>query len=297
MTSGKLATNAVATTNVIDAAITTPKLADGAVTTAKLAANAVTGVNVAAGSITANQLAAGAALTNLQSSGQIGVASGGIVLSAQANATNLLNAGYIQIPSLVVQGTVDKIDQRASLSFPNPFSPQPRAGHTAVWDGSEMIVWGGSQDGSDVNTGGRYNPATDSWIPTPATNGIPAAGSGHTAVWSGTEMIVWGGSLGNQGWRYNPVSNSWVAATTVNAPVARSGHVAVWNGTNMLVWGGSYYDTNLSQTVYLNTGARYTPTNDTWVAISTTGAPSPRTSPLAVWAGHQPNAGLGWPDQ
>ena len=41
--------------------------------------------------------------------------------------------------------------------------------HTAVWTGSEMIVWGGLFVGSpnyDLNTGGRYNPTTNSWIPT-----------------------------------------------------------------------------------------------------------------------------------
>src|SRR5262249_301280 len=39
-------------------------------------------------------------------------------------------------------------------------APDIRAGHTAVWTGSEMIVWGGSnQNGSQthtLNTGGRY---------------------------------------------------------------------------------------------------------------------------------------------
>src|SRR5262245_45453680 len=34
--------------------------------------------------------------------------------------------------------------------------PNGRIEHTAVWTGSEMIVWGG-YDGSYLNTGGRYN--------------------------------------------------------------------------------------------------------------------------------------------
>jgi hypothetical protein len=36
-----------------------------------------------------------------------------------------------------------------------------RIGHTAVWTGSEMIIWGGADGGAAFNTGGRYNPATD----------------------------------------------------------------------------------------------------------------------------------------
>lgn len=34
-------------------------------------------------------------------------------------------------------------------------APIGRANHTAVWTGSEMIVWGGS-NGSYLNSGGRY---------------------------------------------------------------------------------------------------------------------------------------------
>ena len=35
--------------------------------------------------------------------------------------------------------------------------------HTAVWTGSEMIVWGGFHIDT-LNTGGRYIPSTDSWV-------------------------------------------------------------------------------------------------------------------------------------
>ena len=43
-----------------------------------------------------------------------------------------------------------------------------------------------------LNTGGRYNPGTDSWTATSTTN-APTARHCHTAVWTGSEMIVWGG--------------------------------------------------------------------------------------------------------
>ena len=55
-----------------------------------------------------------------------------------------------------------------------------------------MIVWGGYDSGDYLNTGGRYNPSTDSWTATSTTN-APAARYYHTAVWTGSEMIVWGG--------------------------------------------------------------------------------------------------------
>ena len=55
-----------------------------------------------------------------------------------------------------------------------------------------MIVWGGAVQQRFLNTGGRYNPSTDSWTATSTTN-APTARYSHTAVWTGSEMIVWGG--------------------------------------------------------------------------------------------------------
>jgi len=114
--------------------------------------------------------------------------------------------------------------------------------HTAVWTGTEMIVWGG-WDGFNisVDTGGRYNPNTDSWTAT-STSNAPTERHNHTAVWAGSEMIVWGGyntTHFNTGARYNPVTNSWVATSTSNVPDARDWHTAVWAGSEMIVWVGT----------------------------------------------------------
>lgn len=70
---------------------------------------------------------------------------------------------------------------------------EPRQTATAVWTGSELIVWGGRTQGVPrLGSGGRYNPSTDSWLPTSRGTNAPAPRSGLTAVWTGTEMIVWG---------------------------------------------------------------------------------------------------------
>jgi N-acetylneuraminic acid mutarotase len=70
-----------------------------------------------------------------------------------------------------------------------------------------MIVWGGSDGSTYFNTGGRYDPATDTWQST-LTTGAPSERTYHTAVWTGARMIVWGGSDGsgglNTGGRYTP---------------------------------------------------------------------------------------------
>jgi hypothetical protein len=61
--------------------------------------------------------------------------------------------------------------------------PSARESHTAVWTGSRMIVWGGSdratQDQS--NDGGIYDPATDTWAAV-STTGAPRARSCHGGV-------------------------------------------------------------------------------------------------------------------
>jgi N-acetylneuraminic acid mutarotase len=133
-------------------------------------------------------------------------------------------------------------------------APAARVNHTAVWSGSEMIVWGGWDGASLFNTGGRYNPSTDSWTAT-STSNAPEARDSHTAVWTGSEMIVWGGGANgdyvNTGGRYNPSTDSWTATSTSNAPSAREFHTGVWTGSEMTVWGGQNFGGNL------NSGGRY----------------------------------------
>ena len=67
---------------------------------------------------------------------------------------------------------------------PTAWVPPSRLYHTAVWTGSEMIVWGGSDGSNDLYTGGRYNPSTDTWNPT-STVSSPAGRQHHAAIWTG----------------------------------------------------------------------------------------------------------------
>ena len=168
-------------------------------------------------------------------------------------------------------------------------APYGREYPTAVWTGSAMIIWGGCVSAFDqyYNTGGRYNPSTDSWTATSTTN-APSARYSHTAVWTGTQMIVWGGmdtyytsgSSFNSGGVYTPASDNWAATSLTGAPSARDSHTAVWTGSKMIVWGGHYYS---GSDYYLNTGGLYDPAAGTWAAITTTSVPSARSKHVAVW--------------
>lgn len=45
-------------------------------------------------------------------------------------------------------------------------APNARYAHTAVWDGQEMIVWGGNTAGGAgflTSAGGVYHPDSDQW--------------------------------------------------------------------------------------------------------------------------------------
>jgi hypothetical protein len=166
--------------------------------------------------------------------------------------------------------------------------PQGRYWHTAVWTGTEMIVWGGRFYVSDLNTGGRYNPSTDVWTATSAGVGTPVARIHHSAVWAGNRMVIWGGESDNNvplntGSRYTPSTNSWLATSTgANVPAGRIYHTAVWTGTEMLVWGG-----RLNSGSDVNTGGRYSPSSNGWVATSSAAVPSGRSFHSAVWTGTQ----------
>jgi len=134
---------------------------------------------------------------------------GGLDSGASPAHENLANAPFVKLGKL---GS-DVWEQRASGA-----SPAGRVNHTAVWTGSEMIIWGGSEDGTSGRLafeGGRYNPAANSWTAVSTTD-MPYQRLLHTAVWTGSEMIVWGGYSGgngynNDGGRYDPVARGRVS--------------------------------------------------------------------------------------
>jgi len=172
-------------------------------------------------------------------------------------------------------------------------APSNRTGHTAVWTGSEMIIWGGSNITEWLNTGAKYYSITDTWISI-TTTGAPSSRTWHTAVWTGSpaqggtgEMIIWGGyGIGapnlNTGAKYNLISDTWTAITTTDAPLGRFRHTAIWTGREMIIWGG---DDAQGPITLINTGAKYNPISDTWTAITTTGEPSPREWHTSIWTG------------
>ena len=110
-----------------------------------------------------------------------------------------------------------------------------------------MIVWGGRfldprHFFHDLDTGGRYDPATDSW--TRDLDGDERARRAlrtHGGVDGQRDDRLGRESGGlSTGGRYDPATDGWTATSTAaDAPEARGDHTAVWTGTEMIVWGGN----------------------------------------------------------
>jgi N-acetylneuraminic acid mutarotase len=125
----------------------------------------------------------------------------------------------------------------------NTNAPTARREHTAVWSGTEFIVFGGTDLNGTVifNTGGRYNPSTNTWT---AIATAPVGRFGHSAGWTGSRMLISCGLAGsninnasfNDSYLYNPASNSW---STGGAPGVRlSYHKSFLAGNIVLLLGG-----------------------------------------------------------
>lgn len=264
-------------------ALMAASVSDGAITSGKIAAGAVGSVQLADGAVTSNKLSAGAAAASYPS---------GSMALAEEESPALAAAGYVRL------GTSQVGDNWRLLDYGRL---APRRYHSAVWTGTELILWGGAGAATVLGDGIRYNPAQGTWSRLPA-NGAPSPRWGHSVVWSGTEVIIWGGQDAggiclNDGARFNPVSGTWLPISPTNAPSARYGHTAVWLSTGrMVIWGGQ------DASGYAPGGGRYAPQNDTWAGVNPHGMPAPRADHTAVamsdvamliWGGRNGGGALG----
>jgi hypothetical protein len=196
------------------------------------------------------------------------------------------DTGYAEVPPhpLATGGRYDPAADRWRATSAR-LAPPARMHHTAVWTGTEMIVWGGfggARGDAPLADGGRYDPARDRWTRV-AMRGI-AARAHHTAVWTGREMIVFGGMGASntflaEPFAFDPRTGAARPIVATGAPSARALHTAVWTGTEMIVWGGR------DARGALGDGARYDPAADRWTPLPAEEAPSERLSHVAVWTG------------
>ncbi|MEM7658985.1 MAG: hypothetical protein AAF399_22875 [Bacteroidota bacterium] len=158
-------------------------------------------------------------------------------------------------------------------------APSVRFDHTAVWTGTEMIIWGGFTDVTTepIPNGGKYNPATNSWS-TMATVSAGRARNGHQAFWTGDKMIVWGGFDFNyfrvpSGSIYDAATDSWSIFGYSFDDETRS--KAEWTGCELVVMGESVFGEEVNAAYNLQTG--------TWTSLPQWNADN-RIGPSLTWA-------------
>lgn len=158
-----------------------------------------------------------------------------------------------------------------------------RAGHSAVWTGKEMVIWGGGETDSHVGfsaDGAAFDPAAQSWRAVPPSP--LGARRGHTALWTGSQMLVWGGDADAgpvaDGAAWDPATGGWSPLPV--APLGpRTRHTALWSGTEMLVWGGS----GAGRRRFAD-GAAYDPARGRWRKLPGV-LLAPRYDHAATWTG------------
>jgi N-acetylneuraminic acid mutarotase len=133
--------------------------------------------------------------------------------------------------------------------LPTAGAPEPARGHSAIWTGREMLVWGGAiLEGSPpvnvgTNAGGIYSPEQDRWRPLPGTSKVEGR-LNHVAAWTEDELIIWGGGDQRKGCLssggcFNPQTGGWRPIPQDGSPSGRSMATAVWTGDGLLIYGGS----------------------------------------------------------
>jgi hypothetical protein len=246
---------------------------DGAISAAKLAPGTLDPLTTQIATLTAELADLTRRHEALAGTVVSGLPEGVPVVSTEAADPELLALGLAPFMNVPGQGWVSGATQG---------EPTARHGHTALWTGQSLLVWGGTLGGGVLSSAGAsYDPELDQWAPLPAGDALGAR-RGHTAVWTGQAMLVFGG-LGatylNTGAAYSPAGYSWVPLATTDAPAARDDHLAVWTGTRMLVWGGR------NAAGLLADGGLYDPAARVWESVPTLNAPAARVGAAGVWTG------------
>jgi N-acetylneuraminic acid mutarotase len=160
-----------------------------------------------------------------------------------------------------------------------PLAPRQRA--SVVWDGAELLVWGGDS-GAQLERlhadGAAYDPTRQRWTKLPPSPLAPRVG--QTAVWTGRELVIWGGYVAesrnhqratNDGATYDPATRRW--RLLPRAPLTpRTNAVGVWTGNAVMILGGQpaiQTDKDRAEP----DGALYDPSTGTWRHIDPPKAP------------------------
>jgi len=251
------------------------ELTSGTLPDARLSVNIARTADLASlsNALTAKINALEAALNTLSNQVQSLPPAGVAAVSAEPADATLQGAGWVPFSTVAAPGW---------SSGSGTDAPSARSGHSGVWTGTRLLIWGGAVGGGVVSANGAiYDLSGDAWSAISPLN-PPAARTGHSAVWTGDRMLVWGGYGGGYlgtGGSYDPALGNWSPLPTLAAPAERDGQTAAWTGARMIVWGGKNAGGLLAD------GALYDPGAGQWTALPATGTPEARFGAVGVWTG------------
>jgi hypothetical protein len=153
-------------------------------------------------------------------------------------------------------------------------APSPRAGHTATWTGTEMLVWRGENEGRGLADGGRYDPNLDRWSPMSLEFDEDSLAA---TDWSGPLLFDRVRAV------YDPRRDIWMRLPDL--PSGVRGSATLWTGSSLITW-GDRGDT-LGASRGPGTGALWNPTSNEWTVLPIEGAPPARGGHAVVWTGSE----------
>jgi N-acetylneuraminic acid mutarotase len=128
-----------------------------------------------------------------------------------------------------------------------------------------VLVVGGYNDATFIDTAERYNPATNSWAPAGKLAGVRMS---HAAdLLPGGQLLVTGGYNAavflDTAERYDPATNTWSPISGMTQ--SRSGHTAtILPNGQVLVAGG--FNTSRGNT-FVDGAERFDPASNRWTAV------------------------------
>lgn len=160
-----------------------------------------------------------------------------------------------------------------------------RLAASAVWTGSEAIVWGGiARNGraGPRGDGAAYSPAANAWRRIADAPAGVAGDGGAGAAWTGRSLVVWAGNspAGPAGGAvYDPRTNRWRRLPPGPLGV-RDGYTSVWTGHELIVVGGASGDARATPTA-----AAVDPRTGAWRRLPAFDRVDMPTATGAVWTG------------
>jgi hypothetical protein len=182
------------------------------------------------------------ALLAIATTGAVLLATGGSGVRTEATVATIVAAPLVATTGSPTLPDALGVPARGWAVLPEA-PVRARPGPAAVWTGSELIVWGGGNGGSNIRgDGAALDVASATWRElSPAPPAFPER-MWHTAAWSGAEVLFWGGYVpdavgASPGGAYDVATDRWALLDSRDDGERRL-HTAVWTGNEMLVWGG-----------------------------------------------------------